>query len=191
MQIKIYQKKIKMNIKKRFISSSIAVLTVFTAIIALWTLSSWDFNNDYRSEYKPILIERSELNNSVSFQDARQMCNTGKIYFKDDFIFLNEKYKGVHIIDNSNPGSPVNVGFIAIPGCIDIAIKNNTLYADNAVDLVAIKLTDNFNNVTVTKRIKNVFPEYTTPDRKLLRDEFLEENRPPNTIIIGWEKIGD
>ena len=78
-------------------------------------------------------MERTELEKSVKFRDTQEIENPGKIYYKDQVIYLNEKYKGIHIIDNSNPESPKNIGFINLPGCIDIAIKNNSLFADNAV----------------------------------------------------------
>jgi hypothetical protein len=161
----------------------------FVSIILLF--SSCDFGNsyDYYSEYKPILMERSALENSISFKNARQMCQTGKIYFKDNYIFINEKYSGIHVIDNSNPESPENIGFITVPGSIDMAIKNNILYVDNAVDLVAIDLSGELENLFVTKRIKSSFPEHLPPDGKTPKPEFSVENRPANTVIVAWEKI--
>lgn len=143
------------------------------------------------TEYSPILMKRNTLNNSIKYTEAKQICNTGKIYFKDNYIFLNEKYQGIHIINNQNPQKPQNIGFIVIPGCIDIAIKNNILYADNAVDLVAIKLNQNYTKLSVVKRIKNTFPEIAPPDGKNLKPTYKIENRPENTIIIGWEKTNE
>ena len=66
-----------------------------------------------------------------------------------------------------------------------MAVKGQTLYADNAVDLVAIDLSD-INNITVTKRIKNVFPELSTPDGSYYW-KYSSKNRPENTIIVGWD----
>ena len=68
------------------------------------------------------------------------MINPGKIYFKEGYIFINEELKGIHVIDNRNPENPQNIGFIEIPGNVDIAIKNNTLYADSYIDLGAIDI---------------------------------------------------
>jgi hypothetical protein len=133
-------------------------------------------------------MEREMLEKSITFEAPHQMCATGKIYFKDDFIYINEKYSGIHVIDNSNPSTPVNIGFISIPGSVDMAMKNNILYVDNAVDLVAIDLSQGIENITVTKRLIEVFPEHTPPDGEFLRPEFRIENRPENTVIIAWEK---
>ena len=153
-------------------------------------LSSWIFGtkSDYYTKYTPILMTRSQLNNSVHIDVARQLCQTGKIYYKDEYIYVNELYKGVHIIDNHDPTNPIPVGFIVIPGCIDIAIKNDVLYADNAVDLVAIQLSEDFSKVTVTQRIEDIFPEAEPPDGKAIRPEYNKSQRPENTIIVGWEK---
>ena len=38
----------------------------------------------------------------------------------------------VHMYDNSDPSNPVNIGYIAIPGNVDIAIKDGHMYADNS-----------------------------------------------------------
>ncbi|RLD62382.1 MAG: hypothetical protein DRI95_13135, partial [Bacteroidetes bacterium] len=85
------------------------------------------------SAYKPILMEREELEQSISFTGAQEMINTGKIYLKGNTIYINEKYKGIHVIDNTDPSSPEKAGFIVIPGCIDMAMKDDILFADNSI----------------------------------------------------------
>ena len=168
-------------------------IPIFIILFMLFQTSCWNdnfrFNSDYYSEYKPVLMTRDALENSISYQEPRQLCRTGKIYFKDNIIYINEKYLGVHVIDNSNPSQPANLGFISVPGSVDMAMKNNVLFIDNATDLVAIDLTESAANLIITKRIKNVFPEHLPPDGLGLRSEFQIENRPKNTIIIGWEKF--
>ncbi|MBN2485580.1 MAG: hypothetical protein JXB34_06375 [Bacteroidales bacterium] len=139
------------------------------------------------SAYMPILMERTELEKSVKFREAQTIENPGKIYYKDKTIFLNEKYKGIHIIDNSDPRKPLAIGFINIPGCIDMAVKNNSLMADNATDLVSVDISD-LANLRVTGRLQNVFPETTPPDLEYIPYMFTATNRPRNTIIVGWEK---
>ncbi len=137
------------------------------------------------TNYEPIIMKRSGLEKSISSNGPRSLHNPVKIYFKDNYIFISEKYKGVHVIDNSDRTLPENVAFISIPGCIDMAVKNNTLYADNAVDLVAIDIS-NITNVSEVKRIKNVFPELVPPDDFSVPEKYQTENRPENTIIVEW-----
>ena len=162
---------------------------LFLIIPILFNSSDVRFDNP--SEYFPILMERNELEKSVFIRPAQDIVNTGKIYYKDQYIFLNERYKGIHVINNTNPANPENVGFINIPGCIDIAIKNNSLFADNAIDLVSIDLGNGIDNISVTKRLRNVFPESTPPDMDYIPYAFNHDNRPENTIIVGWEKFNE
>ena len=138
-------------------------------------------------DYVPVLMEKSELKESIAYKSARKLENPGKIYIMGNYIFLNEKYEGVHIINNENPDDFQKAGFIKIPGCIDIALKDSTLYADNSVDLVAIDISDT-PDITVTKRIEGVFPEPLPPNSNSLPSAFQPENRPENTVIVKWIK---
>lgn len=132
-------------------------------------------------DYVPVFMERSELEKSVSYQSVgRDLVLPGKIYYKSPYIYINEKYKGVHIINNSDPAHPVNEAFIIAPGCIDMAVKGNIIYLDNAVDLVAF----NLDSKQVTNRIKNVFPEPFAPDNTF----YLSMNRPEGSVLVAWKK---
>ncbi len=157
-------------------------------LLILLSLGSSRDNFSNPSEYFAILMERDDLEESIIYREAQDIVDPGKIYYKDHTIYLNEKYKGIHVIDNSNPANPQNIGFINIPGCIDISIKNNSLLADNATDLVAIDIS-NLQQLSVTKRIQNVFPESTPPDWNEIPYMFTPANRPRNTVIVGWEKL--
>lgn len=137
----------------------------------------------YDSAYKPILMDRAVLENSVKLLEAQDHSQYGKIYRKDSLLFINEKYSGIHIYDNSDPSQPKNLGFISIPGNIDIAMKGDYIYADNAVDLVVIEYKNN--SVKVVDRNKEVFPELGAPDGGYVAE--LSE-RPANTVIVKWEK---
>lgn len=134
--------------------------------------------------YSPILMKRTELEKSIRFVEARPISNAGKIYIKDEFLFVSEKFDGIHVIDNSNPSDPEPLGFITIPGNIDIAISDGVFYADNAVDLVAFRWTGD--SIQVTDRNRDVFPELTPPDWGAVPYEYLPENRVENTVITKW-----
>jgi len=144
-----------------FISNYLLQILLFGSII--FGLSACFYIEDpkqptYKTEYSPIYMSRQELNTSVKFETARPLRNTGKIVMKGTYVFVGERYEGVHIIDNQNPREPKNVGFIAISGNVDVATKGNVLYADNAVDLVAIDIS-NLPTIKVLKRIEESFPE--------------------------------
>jgi hypothetical protein len=135
------------------------------------------------TSYQPVYMSRLELNQSVQTKIARPLVQPGKIYSYGQYIFVNEKYKGIHVIDNADPQNPVNVSFINIPGNLDMAIKGNVLFADNASDLVALNISD-LQNVQVIQRKENVFPSLSPPD-----GQWNYHTNYHGQIIIGWEKI--
>ncbi len=137
------------------------------------------------TSYEPVLMQREQMESSVRLEAGREINNPAKIYRKDGYLFISEKYKGIHIINNLDPKKPVNTGFIRIPGCVDVAMKGNILYADNATDLLAIDLS-NLSQVAVVKRIKNAFPVLLPPDLGEIPTAYA--NRPEDMIIVGWKK---
>jgi hypothetical protein len=143
------------------------------------------YYNSSSGTYTPVIMKRAELEKSIAFLPARDIKNPAKIYTKGSYLFISERYEGVHVIDNTNPVSPINKGFIGVPGCVDMAIKNNTLYVDNAVDLVSIDLSDP-SAVNVTSRTKNVFPALAYPDQN--NCSYCGPVIPQNTIIVKWVK---
>ncbi|RYD82427.1 MAG: hypothetical protein EOP53_03760 [Sphingobacteriales bacterium] len=140
------------------------------------------------SDYKPLLMTKEKLRNSIAFEAGKDLQQPGKIYFKDNYIFISEQYKGVHIINNKNPENPENLAFIQVPGCLDMAVKGNILYVDNAVDLVGIDISD-INSPKVVSRVQDILPEILTPDGGVLQSKYGKASRPENTVVVGWEKI--
>jgi hypothetical protein len=144
------------------------------------------FSPRHTSGFQPVLLSRDDLHKSVFLQPVREYSNPGKIYLYQNNIYIVDTFKGIHVIDNSDPKTPTKIGFIHIPGCMDLSIRNNVLFADNAVDLVSIDLS-NYPAITILNRINDVFPEPTPPGETTIPNEFTSRNRPANTIITGWE----
>ncbi len=107
--------------------------------------------------YEPVYKTTAEVRANIKSNSPIPLQVPGKIYIRGQYIFLNEVDKGIHIIDNSNPSQPVNVAFIDIPGNVDLAVKENILYADLYTDLVTIDISNPL-NVRVINIIDNVFP---------------------------------
>lgn len=131
----------------------------------------------------PVYMTYEELRDAVKLGTAKDLVNPGKIYFKDGYIFINEELKGIHIIDNQNPQNPQNIGFIEIPGNVDIAIKNDILYADSYIDLVAIDIS-NVSNPKEVSRVEDVFPYTTPPYDEDYRVAKVDEEEG---VVIEWE----
>ncbi|MCU0469788.1 MAG: hypothetical protein MUF58_14410 [Arcicella sp.] len=103
-----------------------------------------------------IKITLNELRTGVKTLPAQDLENPGKIYVKGNYLFINDIKKGIHVIDNTNPAAPRAVSFIQILGNIDIAVKDNLLYADSYTDLVTLDIT-NPNAVKEVSRTNEVF----------------------------------
>lgn len=158
--------------KRLFIPLLLAAAATAMAIMAFSPVETYE-------AWTPFYMMRSDLETSVRLERApREMTEPGKVYVYGDRIFVNEKYKGIHIIDNSNPSAPAKVGYIVAPGCLDMAIKNNIIYIDNAVDFVALDLASG----KETARLKNYFPERPSPDGYY--DS--KSGRPEGLVLVGW-----
>ncbi len=136
---------------------------------------------NFTSNYQPTLMSRQLLENSVSIKNSSNIYQAGKIYLYKNYIFINEKYKGFHIIDNTNGSLPTKIGFIAIAGSLDMAIKNDVIYVDNSTDLVANNAKD-INNIVETKRFRSTFPEPIAPDG----GSYTKSNEEKEANITGW-----
>lgn len=107
--------------------------------------------------FTPVYKTSQEVRNAIGSAAPQPIEEPGKFFVKDQYIFLNEVDKGIHIIDNSNPAAPVNKYFIAIPGNQDLAVSGNYLYADLYADMVTIDITDP-TKVAVKQYQPGVFP---------------------------------
>jgi hypothetical protein len=111
----------------------------------------------YEPQYTPIETIRS----SIAVVEPQPLRAVGKIYFKDDYLFVNEPGEGIHIIDDSDQSNPISKKFIRIPGNYDLAIKGDILYADSYMDLVALDISD-LNVIKEIDRMKNIFDSYNS-----------------------------
>ena len=136
--------------------------------------------NNISSNYEPVIIDRETFENSTELVAGQPIEKSGKIYVKDNYLIINEPNKGFHIYDNTNPENPINIKFLKVLGSSDLSIKNNIVYANNAVDLIALTINENFETITVTKRVRNVFPELTSPDG------FFSNSLSNSEIVIDW-----
>jgi hypothetical protein len=125
----------------------------------------------------------ANLRLAVKQSDAADLVNPGKIYFKDQFIFIVEEMQGIHIFDNTDPANPINKTYIEVPGNADIAIKGDVLYADSYIDMVAIDISD-LTAIKEVGRVQKVLP-YTVPpaDAKYPMARIDEEKG----VVTSWE----
>ncbi len=141
---------------------------------------------DVGSTYIPMLMDRSELETSVKLvASSMPLQNPGRIYVYRNWLLLVEQYKGLHLIDNTDPAHPVRRAFLRVPGCQSMAVGNGVLYVDNAVDLVGVKIDFSPLSARELARNRKALPEITNPDG-YIPWAFSRANRPANTEIVGW-----
>lgn len=104
----------------------------------------------------PLTWTLESIRAGVRILPPRELENPAKLYVKDNYLFISEAKKGVHIINNVNPSNPVKISFLEIPGVIDMAVKNNTLYVDSYMDVVALDIS-NPTDVKEIGRTKDIF----------------------------------
>lgn len=127
------------------------------AILIFFTGCMKDTVEESYSFYRPVYQTKDEVKAGIRNSPSTAIENPGKIVLLGNYLFLNDVDKGVHIIDLSNIANPQKIGFIQIPGCIDMAINGSTLYADCYTDLVAIDIADP-HQVKVKQFLNGVFP---------------------------------
>ena len=124
----------------------------------------------------PICQTTAQVRAGIKSDAPQSVVNPGKMCVLGNTIFLIETEKGIHIIDNTNPSSPVNKAFINIPGNEDMAVEGNILYADCFTDLLAIDVS-NSNNVVLKNYVAGLFP-----DRRWVNGYYLDSGK----VITGW-----
>lgn len=133
--------------------------------------------------YRPVYAAYADIR-TVQTLPPRPLKNVGKIYVKDDYLFINEIGSGIHIVDNRDPAKPVRVSFVSIPGNHELTVKDSILFADNTLDLVALNIADP-RNVRVVKRLENAFPYPAFPVASHVRFECAD---PERGVVVRWEK---
>ncbi len=125
----------------------------------------------------------ADLRKAVKVEQNVDLENPGKIYFKDNYIFIVEEFKGIHVYDNSNPASPVKKAFVNLPGVVDISISGYIMYADSFVDLVVLDVQD-VNNIHETGRLAGILPYTVPPADNDYPMAFVDEDKG---VVIEWE----
>lgn len=123
--------------------------------------NKWDSST---TPYEPV-YNADPATKQVRFLPPRATIRGGNLYTTSFYVLEEEKDSGLHVISYLDPLSPKKLGFISIPGCRAVAVKDNYLYVSNYDDLVTINL-DNITDMQETSRIAaawhlNNYPPFT------------------------------
>lgn len=157
-------------------------------VFVLWSCNDDDIQYETVNVAIPQVMSKAEFRNSVEILPSQTIDEAGKIYVYQDYIFVNDEFKGVHIIDNSNPASPQQISSIKIPGNVDISIKDNYLFADSSIDLLVFDIS-NINNIQIVERLEDVFSYYNYQIPVGTDVAEFGDYNPENDVIVGWELV--
>lgn len=131
----------------------------------------------------PIYMDYAAFRESFTFEKDVAIQGAGNIYVYNNYIFLSEEDKGIHVINNSNPANPIVEGFMNIPGNTQMAVKDHYLYANSFIDLLVIDIST-IQAPKLVNRIVDVFA-YATPatdDAYPVADVHKDRG-----VVIGWK----
>lgn len=151
-------------------------------------------------EVTPVYLPFTEIrdNDSISFsaenanEDTQTLIDAGadvaefsglrvpgKIYVHGDYLFINDRLKGVYIFDNTDPESPTFIGFINVLGSTDMEVLNNVMYVNSFTDLVAIEMQPPYN----MQRTEDLF-EYPDTNDWLPEGAYFYDTKENSYITI-------
>ncbi|MGH1383718.1 LVIVD repeat-containing protein [Kordia sp.] len=161
---------------------------LFLCIVGYLFIScSDDKDYEYVNVATPITITSAELRASVEVLPPQSIVESGKIYAYQQYIFVNDVDKGVHVIDNRNPSQPTIVNFLKIPLNRDVSVKGNYLYADSGRDLVVFDISQ-ITNIQMIGHVEDVIENYQSasyPEDVNFFDWSGYDNY--DDIIVGWD----
>ncbi|MBA2745855.1 MAG: hypothetical protein H0U44_06490 [Flavisolibacter sp.] len=143
---------------KKFFNPTASFLVLLPLVMFLQGCLKDTCINTYKI-YTPIYKTLTEVRAEMGSQAPREIKQAGKIFLYGSYLFMNEPNKGIHVINNANPAVPIKIGFINIPGNVDLAVKGNYLFADSYSDIVVFDIS-NPNAVHPVKFMDNVIKEH-------------------------------
>ncbi len=156
----------KINIKVSDGPAIAIYLFVYISLLLILSLGLSSCSSECETEntytyFEPVYTSMEDIRSSIGNDTPQEIQQMGKLYFKDNHLFINEPNEGVHVIDNRDPSNPLNVAFITIPGAFDLSIQGNILFSDSYMDLVAVDISD-YNQVKEVGRIEDLFSGYNS-----------------------------
>lgn len=130
---------------------------LFLALVAVLAACHDKVYNKYMT-CVPVYTDYETFRTPAAFGAPRAITSNGFLYIKDNYLFVVEPDNGIHFIDNTNPVSPLNLGFLQLQGCSGLAIRDNHLYANSFIDLVVFDITT-ITAPTEVERVEDLFPQ--------------------------------
>ena len=129
---------------------------------------------------EPVYMTPQEIRDAASVVAPEGLGMTGRVYLYENYIFVNERGKGIHVVNNLDPADPIVESFINLPGNYNMSIKGDIMYADSYMDMVAIDIS-NLKSIEIVDRIENIFTNFNQSTT-----EFYD---PQRGVIVDWTEV--
>lgn len=150
--------------------------------------------SDYVDEYvtytenEPVFMSAVEFRSAIDVEQPKPIEKQGKIIFYNDYLYISQPEKGIHVIDNRDPSNPRNIAFIELLGNADMHVRNSVLYADSYVDLVWFDINDPAKPVFKGRK-EEVFPQALPPTENGFSIDYSKLTDRSNKVVIGWKTV--
>lgn len=106
----------------------------------IWSADTLDDANR-NFGWRPVYITPEEAYD-IGSEEPRAFVDAITPIVFGDRLYVVDRLRGVHVIDNADPSAPVSLAFIRIPGVTTATVSEDRLYADNVGDIVTIDISD-------------------------------------------------
>lgn len=166
--------------------------TIIGSLLMLLLVSLSSCEDKHTESYvinKPVLKSFEDWRaEEIKMQAPATISATGKIYSYKQYLLINEPLKGIHFFDNSDPGAPVNLGFLPLHGNVDMAVRNNLLYVDAYTDLLTFDIS-NITDPRLVCRLEDAFNFTAVYALKGYDENYPMENYDPSQgVVMGWKQ---
>lgn len=135
----------------------------------------------------PKYMSKEVFRTSVKITTPKEIIKSGKIYTYNNLILINDENAGIHIVDNTNPLSPIKKAFIEIIANKDMEVRGDYLYVDSLMDLVVFDISD-LNAIKEVSRLKDVFSNYMVfPATENLIVDYQSYSYDEDLVLVNWE----
>lgn len=139
---------------------------------------------------KPVYLDPNDMS-VIRKIDPIPFGDLGLIVRRGNLLMINEKLRGIHVLNNTNPSSPVPLCFIEIPGNSQFSYDGQYIYADNSIHLIIIKFNPQVDGIKVVSKIDNVYKQ-KGPSQNIIPPNdyrgYFECYNPSEGVFLRWEK---
>lgn len=134
--------------------------------------------------YVPVYFQRNGLD-TVRFEEPQPTTEGSDIFLNGTLLYQIDLFKGIHIVDFTDPENTQKIGFYYIPGCDQMTIEGNRLYTNSFSDLLIIDIAEWMNPKIISYQPFHFHqPERQIPPKR----GYFECVDPSKGVVISWQE---